>query len=50
MGRRSTKVEAAMIDGGTSDFDGGTSDFGGGPFCLTGVVTLVGVARTVTGG
>ncbi len=32
-----------MIDGGTSDFDGGT-------FCLTGVVTLLGVARTTTGG
>ena len=50
MGRRSTKGEAAMIDGGTSDFGGGTSDFGGGTFCLTGVVTLLGVARTATGG
>jgi hypothetical protein len=43
VGRQSTKGEAAMIDGGTSDFDGGT-------FCLTGVVILLGVARTATGG
>ena len=32
-----------MIDGWTSDFDGGT-------FFLTGVVTLLGVAQTATGG
>ena len=43
MGRRSTKGEAAMIDGWTSDFDGGT-------FFLTGVVTLLGVAQTATRG